>query len=223
MDEKTTRVFLVRHGETEWNAAQIFQGHLDSNLTEAGMEQARRLAERLEDERIVAIYSSDQGRAIRTAETVAGKLGLAVIPRADLREIDCGDWTGKQYDEVKAGWPNEHSDWRARPHLHRMPAGETAALVQERALGFLEWLGEKHLGSDVLVVTSNTVVRALVCHLLGWSLDKLWEGPKQSNCAVNLIEIRGGKPSLVLAGDVSHLEGVRVSTISFQQPPGSAV
>jgi broad specificity phosphatase PhoE len=223
MADSVTRVFLVRHGETEWNAARIFQGHMDSTLTGTGLEQASRLADRLQGEGLVAVYSSDQGRAVQTAGATASRLGLPVIQRRELREIDCGDWTGKQYDEVRGLWPSEHAGWRDAPHNHCMPNGETVSQVQERALSFLRDVRAQHPRGAILAVTSNTVVRTVVCHLMGLPLERLWEGPRQTNCAVNLIEVRDNGMSLVSAGDVSHLDGIEASAINFHQGPGGTV
>ncbi len=222
-DPKPTRLFLVRHGETEWNAARLFQGHLDSRLTPTGLEQAVRLAERLAGEEIEAIYSSDQGRAMRTAEVLAKRLGLEVIPRQELREIDCGDWTGRSYLEVKSAWPAEHETWARRPDLHCMPNGESVAAVQERAMQFVEEVRGRHPGQAVCAVTHNTVVRTVACRLLGWSLEKLWEGPKQANCAVNLIEMRNGTIDLVEVGDATNLDSSQVSAISFHATEGKVI
>ncbi len=218
------RLILVRHAETEWNTARVFQGRLDSRLTATGLEQVRRLADRLEYETpIAAIYSSDQGRAMQTAELIASSLRLAVIPRADLREIDCGDWTGMSYDDVMLAWPDDHANWRGRPDLHCMPNGESVADVQRRALRFLEEVRRLHPGQTVCAVSHSTVVRSAVCYLLGLPLEKLWEGPRQPNCAVNLIELREDRGSITLVGDATHLEGLTLTAVNPAGPAGGAV
>ena len=213
MNDRATRLFLVRHAETEWNAAEIFQGHLDSPLTAKGREQATQLAARLATEGIAAIYSSDQGRAIQTAEAVASRCGLQLLPRTELREIDCGEWTGKSYQEVRTRWPEPFADWRARPHLHRMPGGESVAGVQRRGLHFLEEIWRRHPGTAVCAVTHNTMLRALLCHLQGRPLSQLWEGDRQPNCAVNLIEFSGDRVILIEIAGTEHLTSV--STVGF--------
>lgn len=208
MSSSVTRLFLVRHGETEWNTGHIFQGYMDSSLTPRGVSQAEALAARLADEGIQVIYSSDQGRSLRTARPLASLLGLDVLPRPDLREIDCGEWTGKGYQEVHERWPADHDNWRHHPHLHRMPGGESVARVQERGLRFLEEVAEMHPGQTVCAVTHNTVVRAVIAHLQGRPLSEIWLGERQPNCAVNLIEFRSGRAELAIVGDARHLEDV---------------
>ncbi len=160
---------------------------------------------------------------MRTAEVIAKELGLEVIPRADLREINCGDWTGRSYDDVRKLWPADHETWSRRPHLHCMPNGESVAAVQARALRFLREVRGRHSGQSVCAVTHNTVVRTVACQLMGWQLERLWEGPRQPNCAVNLIEMGNGTTELVEVGDTRHLESSQVSAISFQDKDGKVV
>lgn len=206
-----TRLFLVRHAETEWNTARIFQGHLDSNLTAKGLRQAEELAERLAVEKITALYSSDQGRAMRTAEVLAARLGLEVRPTEELREIHCGDWTGKSYDEVQAGWPEHFEDWRERPHIHCMPGGETVRGVQERGLRFITGIWERHPGESVCAVTHHTIVRSILVEFQGRPLAGLWKGPRQPNCAINLLERRNGEVTALAIADTAHLSEVATS------------
>lgn len=208
MSDKATRLFLIRHGETEWNTGHIFQGHLDSILTARGLAQAEALATRLAPEGIQALYSSDQGRSMRTAQPIASRLGLEIIPRPDLREIDCGEWTGKGFAEVRERWPEDYTNWRNRPHLHQMPGGESVLQVLQRGLRFLEEIRQRHPGQTVCAITHNTVVRGVLCHLRGWPLSRLWEGERQPNCAVNIIEFRRSCVELVIVGDAGHLVSV---------------
>ncbi len=213
MNDSVTRLFLIRHAETEWNTAQIFQGRLDSPLTPNGLEQAAQLASRLASEGIAAIYSSDQGRAMQTAQMVANRTKLQLIPRSELREIDCGEWTGKSYQEVRTRWPEAFANWRSQPHLHQMPGGESVTQVQQRGLRMVEEIRRQHPGRTVCVVTHNTVVRSLLCHFQGRPLSQLWEGEKQPNCALNLIEFSGGRLSLLEIASTEHLSSI--STIGF--------
>src|SRR5919204_5528893 len=100
-----TELLLVRHGETDWNVQQRWQGHQDPPLNALGREQARALAEALAGEGIDAVYTSDLRRARETAEIVAARLGVEVRPLPDLREIDVGTWSGLTMDEIRTRWP----------------------------------------------------------------------------------------------------------------------
>src|SRR6476659_10216608 len=88
-------LILVRHGETDWNAAGRLQGHTDRPLNDYGRTQAKRLAEQLAGDGIAAIYASDLSRARETAES----LGLPVLVDPDLREKNWGSWEGLTSDE----------------------------------------------------------------------------------------------------------------------------
>src|SRR5438128_960886 len=94
-----TTLLLVRHGETDWNADGRLQGHTDWPLNEYGRTQAKKLAEQLDGDGVAAIYASDLSRARETAEILGGRLGLAVVVDADLREKNWGTWEGLTSDE----------------------------------------------------------------------------------------------------------------------------
>ena len=104
---RRTQLIVVRHGETEWNIAGIRQGHLDSRLTARGMAQAKALAQRLARERFTALYSSDLGRAVQTAMSVADLTGHEVVTDARLRERHLGIFQGLNADEILRRFPEE--------------------------------------------------------------------------------------------------------------------
>jgi broad specificity phosphatase PhoE len=103
-------ILLARHGESDWNRDQRWQGHADRPLTELGRAQARALAERCDAYELAALYSSDLARARETARAVAERRGLSVRERNDLREVDCGSWSGCRSDEIDAA---EIARWKA--------------------------------------------------------------------------------------------------------------
>jgi probable phosphoglycerate mutase len=124
-DGMMTELWLVRHGQTDWNLQGRYQGHYDIPLNPVGLAQASCLAEKLVEERFDAIYSSDLLRARVTAETVAERLGMNAIPLAALREINQGDWQGRYLADVRAefGEPNPNA---GEEMLHeRAPGGES--------------------------------------------------------------------------------------------------
>ena len=95
-----TEILLIRHGETEWNAAELFRGRADIPLNENGLRQAGLLSEYLKDKQIDAIYSSPLGRARKTAEIISGRHGLEVMSSGGLIDIDFGEWQGLAHREV---------------------------------------------------------------------------------------------------------------------------
>jgi 2,3-bisphosphoglycerate-dependent phosphoglycerate mutase len=155
-----TTLLLVRHGETDWNAVGRLQGHTDRPLSDFGRRQAQQLAEELEDEELEAIYSSDLARARETAELVHERLGLPVVLDPDLREKDWGTWEGLTAVE------------RDRVEF----VGESTQQHQERILGALRRIAERHPGGRVLVVTHGGSMRRVQTAALGWAL------PVVENC-----------------------------------------
>jgi 2,3-bisphosphoglycerate-dependent phosphoglycerate mutase len=155
-----TKLLLVRHGETAWNAQRRWQGRDDPPLNKAGVRQAEALADELTGEPIDVIYSSDLRRALQTAEIVAARLALDVRPLPALREIDVGSWSGLTWDELEQRFPEQ----LAR-HLESWGSGwedgETPAGLTERVDAAVRQIADAHADGRVLVVTHGGVIRAL--------------------------------------------------------------
>ena len=151
-----TDFLLARHGETDWNREHRVQGHTDVPLNAAGLEQARRLARRLADVGLEAIYSSDLDRARTTADAVARSQGLEVRVDADLREKHFGSWEGLTDVEIAQRFPDAvRGGWGD---------GETSDEVTTRVLGALERIRSRHDG-PVLVVAHGGPLRSILAHL----------------------------------------------------------
>jgi probable phosphoglycerate mutase len=155
-----TRLLLVRHGQSVWNADGRWQGHADPPLSPFGESQAAAAAARVGA--VTAIYTSDLARARRTAEIVAVRLAVDAHVDDRLRERAAGPWEGRTRAEIEAGWPGYLESGRR-------PAGyETNDSVLARALGALADIARVHEG-EVLVITHGGVVRTLERHLGGES------------------------------------------------------
>src|SRR5215203_650170 len=154
-----TTILLARHGETDWNAVGRWQGHTDRALTERGRRQAVELAERLANDAIDAVYSSDLLRAVETAEPVAKRLGLPLQTLPELREVDVGTWAGLTRDEVAERFPDgfrRWSEWQTG-----WEDGETYDEMGERVVGAILRLAGEHPGERILVVSHGGAIRAL--------------------------------------------------------------
>ncbi len=200
-----TKVILVRHGQTLWNLVMKYQGHCDVALTEKGLEQAMLAAQRLASEKITAVYASDLGRALKTAECIAQKHNLLVTAVPELKEINFGEWEGLTYEGANSQWTEEMSLLFTHPDEVIIPGGETFREVKERATMALAKIVAQHPNETIVVVSHGGTIRTLLCAALNIHLNYLWK-IKQDNTAINVLEYHDGEVMVSLVNDVHHLE-----------------
>src|SRR5437867_12510489 len=162
-----TRLFLVRHGATTLAAEDRFAGSTDVPLSEEGLEQAERLAERLAGESIATVFSSPLERAVATARILATSHRLEVQTRAELREIGHGHWEQLTRREVEERFPEEAAEWDRDPYTCAPVGGESGLMVTARALPALLDIVRSHAGQKVIVVSHKATIRLLLSSLLG--------------------------------------------------------
>ena len=161
-----TTLILARHGETDWNRENRFQGHADPPLNELGRRQSAELAEALAPEDIARVYTSPLQRAAETAEIVAARLGIEVEAIEALREIDVGAWSGLTRAEVAERFPDAYARWLERAP-HGFENGETYAELAARVLPAIGEVARRHPGTTVLVVTHGGPSRVVQAHAAG--------------------------------------------------------
>ena len=203
MASKTT-VYLVRHGETEWNLSGRWQGHADAPLTERGEAQARALGERFKEESFDACYVSDLGRAVRTAELILGSGGMRFEPDSRLRERDLGVMQGLTTVEMQERCPEVYDSFRNAGPDYLIPEGESFRQFHERCVEALEDFTKRHAGGRVLLVTHGGVLGAIFRYVAQVPLEAL-RGYVLLNCSVNVVDKLGDSWNLLHWGDVSHL------------------
>ncbi len=159
-------IVLVRHGETEWNVAEVFRGRIDVGLNETGQKQAGLLAGYLGLRPVVAVHSSPLKRAFQTAAAVAVPHNLAVEVAPGLIDCHFGEWQGQSRQEVSRRYPALFSRWLVSPHRVRPPGGETLGEVRQRAVAVVDAVIARHTGTVVLV-SHRVVHKVLICALLG--------------------------------------------------------
>ena len=197
-------IWLARHGETPWAVEDRYNGWGDIPLTERGRDQARRLAARLRDAPLVAVYCSSLKRCVETATICAGPHGLVPIPRQAFEEVDYGEWDGMLRQEIMDRYPDLYAAWTADPATVLPPQGESGLCALARASLALRQIVADHPGQAVLVVAHKAINRLLLCDALGippqWYRARIGQLP----CALNRIEWRDGEPMVTLLNDVSH-------------------
>jgi len=199
-----TRIILVRHGQTIWNLELKYQGHADIELSPAGLEQAAQVAGRLAGINPAAVYSSDLSRAFQTAEIIAAKYGLPVSKVPDLREVNFGEWEGKNYESINSQWPALMGKLFTHPDEIEIPGGETFQALQARAMKVVDQLAARHAEETILVVSHGATIRTILCSILHMPLRYIWN-IKQDNTAVNIIEIYPKRAIVSLVNDTNHL------------------
>jgi 2,3-bisphosphoglycerate-dependent phosphoglycerate mutase len=200
-----TQIIIVRHGQTLWNIRKIRQGHLDSELTDKGVTQARALGQRLARESFTALYSSDLGRALHTARMIAAVTGHEIVTDERLRERHLGVFQGLSGDEIKDKHPEEYRLHRTLGPEYVIPGGESVRQQVARNVDCLDEIALKHPGEKVVVVTHGGVVSGLFRHALNIPLD----APRRFefvNAGLNVFAYEEGYWILRTWGDVSHLD-----------------
>ena len=203
----STRVLLVRHGETAWNAGQRLQGHTDIPLNDRGLEQAARLASALAGEPLDAVYASDLLRARVTAQAVAAGAGLPVLTDTGLRERCFGVFEGLTYAEIAQRWPEQSERWRRRDPAFGAEGGETLRDFAARAVAAASRLAAAHPGQTILLVAHGGVLDALYRAAVRVALEapRTWE---LGNATVNRLLHSPEGFTLVGWNDRQHLDGL---------------
>jgi broad specificity phosphatase PhoE len=187
-----TTVYLARHGESDWNVERRWQGHADRPLTERGREQAARLAERLADVELDAIYASDLRRAWETAEAVARSRGIEVVRLPELREVDVGSWCGFTRDECAELYPDAFARWQAGGS--GWDNGESYEDMGERIVAAIRRLAVEHAGGTILVVSHGGPIRAVHAHALGVDIaTHRRTGPVEPNARLSAVAVEDGR------------------------------
>jgi probable phosphoglycerate mutase len=187
----TTTIVLVRHGETDWNRENRFQGHSDPPLNALGRAQARELAEELALQRVTVAYTSPLRRASQTAEILASRLGVEVHPSETLMEVDVGSWSGLTREEVESRYPDGYRRWLE--YGHGWEDGETYEELGERVVSGLLEIGSGHPGETVLTVTHGGPIRSALAAAAGIGFGEARRSlTVVGNCAVVRLAVRDG-------------------------------
>jgi broad specificity phosphatase PhoE len=208
---ETTRVLLIRHGESLGNAARRFGGHSSTPLSETGRRQAEATAEALASERVTAVYSSDLLRAVQTAKPLARETGLEITRTAALRERSVGQLEGLTFEEAAAAHPEEYASLLRRDFEHVLAGGESYRQLLDRAAAEVDRAVERHRGGTLALFSHTGTICILALHLMGAldapALKPVWLS--SSNCGITRFEIQHGGLIRVLAfNDTRHLSGL---------------
>lgn len=205
MSAAATRVLLVRHGATSLSAEDRFAGAVGVDLSDDGRCQAQRLAERLADDPIAAVYASPLSRTLETAQIVAAPHGLPVVCHDELREISHGRWEGLTRREVEQRYADEYAAWETDPFTVAPEGGESGVSVLARALPLLRKLVLAHAQQTLLVVSHKATIRILLSSLLGFDARGYRDRLDQAPACLNVLDFKDPvRARLMLFNDIAH-------------------
>lgn len=182
-----TRLVLVRHGETTWNAEKRMQGQLDSSLNERGLSQAQARSADMLAQSFDAKYCSSSLRTRQTIDALLDGAVQGVCYQDNLREINLGPWQGQLSYDLAKNHPEQFRLYTEQPEQFELAGAETFAEIQNRAVTALEKIVADHTGQKVLVVSHGLFIKVSLLHWLGLPLSQVWQEPRITNCSSSVL------------------------------------
>lgn len=202
-DAKSLEIFLIRHGQTDWNREQRIMGARPIPLNVMGIQQSEAMGRVLKTVKLKAIYSSPLRRALQTAKAIARGSTLKVVEAPEVQEINYGQWVGKKFSEVK----NEpaYLTYHSSPRDAEIPGGEKMEDVHRRAVGFIETLRKRHKEGKVVVVSHADVIKTILVHYLDLSLNDILK-IRIDNASLSILHFNGMSTRILGMNCHSHLD-----------------
>ena len=200
------RLYLIRHGQTDWNLEGKIQGCHDISLNEMGRKQAELLAEGMKKRPITEIFSSRQKRALETAWAIGRSQGVKVTVIDGLEEVEFGEWEGMTWDEISREYPKEFEIWCTEPSKITPPGGESRPEIYKRIRRALKEIVERARG-NAAIVSHGAALAYMVSVMLEKDLGSHDEIIVK-NVSISTVEYDReiGRYTMLEANDVSHLE-----------------
>lgn len=201
------RIYLVRHGETEWNRVRRFQGRSNLPLNQEGRKQVKALALALKNKPLTAIYTSPLHRAFETARLIkVFHPSIPIFEEKGLIEMDLGEFDGMKAQDWAEQYPDFRKAWNENPASVKMPGGESLKEVQVRAKDTLERITRIYPPDTTILISSHNFVNlTILCDLLEIPLHRFRE-LRQENAAFNVICKKGNRLYAELVNERSHLK-----------------
>lgn len=200
------KIYITRHGETQWNKEGIMQGWENSNLSENGIEDAKKLGDRLKDIDFHCIYCSPLGRAVETAKYIRQDKDTEIVIVEPLKEMGFGRWEGMEHDTIKEMYPDEQYNFWNKPHLYRPIDGESYEEFFVRVKGALDNIINNVTGENILIVSHAVVIKAIYAIIKKLPLEELWNPPFIHGTSLTVVEVIDKKVNFILEANTSHLE-----------------
>lgn len=201
-----TKILLIRHAQATGNIEGVFQGHLDSGITDVGVEQLASLSERMREIDFDAIYSSPLIRARETATAANKYRQLPITFFDELMEINGGDWEGVPFDSIPELYPELSEVWENEPYNFEAINGEAMRDVCKRMVDTIGRIAKENEGKTVCVVSHGCAIRNYITFLRHGTLEKLAYTEWCDNTAIYTIEYENGVAKIIGQADSSHLD-----------------
>jgi broad specificity phosphatase PhoE len=199
------KIYLLRHGETEYSQRGAYCGALDPELTEAGNLMAQAFADAYDSTPWSAVYVSPMKRAIATAQPLCAALGLPMQLRDGLREISYGAWEDREQDDVRQHHEQDYLRWLAEPAWNPPTGGETAFQVASRALPVITEIESQYQDGNVLLVSHKATIRIILCSLLGIDLGRYRDRIDAPAASISIVKFDKHGPLLEVLGDRNYM------------------
>ncbi len=209
------RIYVIRHGQTDWNVEHRIQGSQDIPLNAAGIRQAERLAEAMKEHPVELVFSSPQKRALRTAQMVADVQGAVLVPLPQLVEISYGAWEGRTSEDILAADGALYESWWKHPAEVAPPGGETLRQVDGRCARAWELIREElqrqQITGDIAVVAHGGILAHFMVHLLKQSGESASDiVVANASITTVLYDPESGSCRLERLNDCAHLRETAV-------------
>ncbi|MCX7709607.1 MAG: histidine phosphatase family protein [Clostridia bacterium] len=200
-----TKLYLVRHGETDWNKQNRCQGCIDIDLNEDGILQAKAVSKRLASEKIDMIYSSELTRAYHTADIINEQLSCEIKKDKALNEIDFGDWEGLTFEEMRVRPDYNYLHWKSEPHKAAFPGEGSLQIVQDRAMKLIRQIIQEHSGKNILVVSHGGILKTVILGLLDIGLEA-YNKFYITNTSISIVSVEQERNYIHVLNDTCHLQ-----------------
>lgn len=201
------KLYIARHGETEWNSQGKMQGWQDSALTEKGVSNAKKLGQSLSHINFDFVCCSPLGRAVETAKHIISGKDILFVYSSSFKEMGFGTWEGMHHDKIKELYPEQQHNYWNSPHLYKAMDGESYKAFIERVRSGLEILIQNSQSKNILLVTHAAVIKAIFTIVYNRALKDFWAPPFTYDTCLSILEIENNRIRVLSELDTSHLEG----------------
>ena len=198
-------LYIVRHGETEWNKEDRIQGRLNSHLTEKGRRNAQLLGERLKEIDFAKVITSPSGRTIETTKLIREDRDMFVQTNERIMEMDMGPWQGLLKSEIRSKYPDAYECFMNRPELYQNEDAESFIDIYKRAEAFLHELRSSKQTGNLLIVSHGLFIKALFLTIKEIKIKDFWTEPTVEGTSLSIVKMDAEETKLLLEGDMSHV------------------